>query len=174
MSASARADDSPAGKAFVAGVVGGAAMSAMMWMGRTFMGMDVDLSMMLGTMFVRPRGAVAWIVGFMMHLTIAGLIALLYAWGFEHVTHRAGWLVGVGFSIIHSIGTGLFMGMVPAIHPMIPEQMPAPGLFMANKGMMYVVALFVMHAVYGAVVGTMYGAVTYMRGDVADGRPLRA
>lgn len=148
------------GRAFVAGIVGGVAMSGVMWIGRTFLGMDVNLSMMLGTMVVQPPGAVAWSVGFLMHLMISGLIALLYAWGFEHVTHRGGWLVGVGFSLLHSIGTGLFMGMVPAIHPMIRAgQMPAPGLFMANKGAMYVVALFMLHAIYGAVVGAMYGPV---------------
>ncbi|NUQ20920.1 MAG: hypothetical protein HOQ09_08155 [Gemmatimonadaceae bacterium] len=164
-----------AGRAFVAGMIGGAAMSAMMWMGRTLMGMDVNLSMMLGTMFVQPPGAVAWIVGFMMHLIISGLIALLYAWGFEHVTHRAGWLVGVGFLLIHSIGTGLFMGMVPAMHPMIRSgQMPAPGFFMANKGAMYVVMLFVLHAVYGAIVGAMYTPIVHAQDGAVDGRPLHA
>ncbi len=164
-----------AGRAFVAGMVGGAAMSAVMFMGRTMMGMDVNLSMMLGTMFVQPPGATAWIVGFLMHLMISGLIALIYAWGFEHVTHRAGWLVGVLFSLIHSIGTGLFMGMVPAMHPMIKSgQMPAPGLFMANKGAMYVVMLFVLHAIYGAIVGAMYGPVEHARPATAGERPLHA
>ena len=163
-----------AGRAFVAGMVGGAAMSAVMWMGRSMLGMDVNLSMMLGTMFVQPPGAVAWIVGFIMHLMISGLIALIYAWGFEHVTHRAGWLVGVLFSLIHSIGTGLFMGMVPAMHPLIPEKMPAPGFFLANKGGMYVVMLFVLHAIYGAIVGAMYGSVEHARPMTAGERPLHA
>ena len=149
-----------AGRAFVAGMVGGAAMSVVMWMGRSMMGMDVNLSMMLGTMFVQSPGSTAWVIGFIMHLMISGLIALIYAWGFEHVTHGAGWLVGVGFSLIHSIGTGLFMGMMPVVHPMIKSgQMPAPGIFMANKGAMYVVMLFVLHAIYGAIVGGMYGEV---------------
>ncbi len=147
-------------KAFIAGMIGGAAMTLVMWMARTFMGMDVNLSMMLGTMVVQPPGASAWIIGFIMHLIISGLIALIYAWGFEHVTHRAGWLVGVGFSLIHSIGTGLFMGMVSAIHPLIRAgQMRAPGFFMANKGATYVVALFMLHAIYGAIVGAMYAPV---------------
>ncbi len=148
-------------KAFVAGMLGGVAMTLVMWMARTFMGMDVNLSMMLGTMFVQPPGTTAWIVGFIMHLVISGMIALLYAWAFEHVTHRAGWLVGLGFSLIHSIATGIFMGMVSAIHPLIKSgQMPAPGYFMANKGPMYVVALFMLHAIYGAIVGARYAPVS--------------
>ena len=164
-----------AGKAFVAGMIGGAAMSAVMWMGRSMMGMDVNLSMMLGTMFVQPPGSAAWVVGFMMHLMISGLIALIYAAAFEHVTHRAGWGIGVLFSLVHSVGTGLFMGMVPAIHPMIRSgQMPAPGIFMANKGAMYVVMLFVLHAIYGAIVGGMYGEVAQPRVVGTIGAPDHA
>ncbi len=110
--------------------------------------------------------------GFVMHLMISGLIALVYAWGFEHVTHRATAGIGVGFSLIHSVIAGLFMGMVPAMHPLIQSgQMPAPGYFMANKGGMYIIALFVMHAVYGAIVGAMYGPVLNPR--TVDGtRPV--
>jgi len=148
------------GKAFVAGVVGGAVMSALMAMARAFMGMPANLEMMLGTMVVQPPGAVAWTVGLVMHLVLSGLIALIYAWGFERVTHRAGWAVGAGFGVIHAIIGGLFMGMVPAMHPLIPEQMPAPGAFMSNIPM-GPVALFVLHIVYGAVVGAIYRPVEH-------------
>lgn len=147
-----------AGTAFWAGVVGGVVMVVLMWMARTFMGMQIDLSMMLGTMLL-PIGTGAWIVGFMMHLIISGLIALIYAWGFEHVTHRAGVLVGMGFSIIHSVGTGIFMGLVPAIHPRMPEMIPIPGFFLSSLGMMGIVGLFILHFVYGGIVGAMYGSV---------------
>ncbi|MGI8547270.1 MAG: hypothetical protein ACR2M1_08040 [Gemmatimonadaceae bacterium] len=155
------------GKAFWAGVAGGIAMVVLMWMGRTFMGMHMNLSMMLGTMFL-PMGAGAWIMGFIMHLIISGLIALIYAWGFENVTHKAGVWVGLGFSIIHAIGAGIFMGMVPAIHPRIPEMMPAPGFFLSSMGMMGVIALFILHFVYGGIVGAMYGPVEHPAGRFAE------
>ncbi len=48
-----------AGKAFTAGMVGGAVMSAIMWMARTFMGMPMNLEMMEGTLLVRPPSGVA-------------------------------------------------------------------------------------------------------------------
>jgi len=83
-------------------------------------------------------------------------IALAYAWGFEHVTHRAGWATGVAFSMIHAVIGGSMFGLVPAIHWLVPEQMPAPGMFLANKGVIYVLAFFVLHALYGAVVGAIY------------------
>ena len=127
------------GKAFWAGVVGGAAMSAIMVMAR-LMGMPVKLELMLGTMIGLAPGPAARIVGFLMHLVISGLIALLYAVVFEKVTHRADWKIGAAFSIIHTLIGGMAMGMVPAMHPLVAEQLPAPGAFMANLGAMGVAA----------------------------------
>lgn len=144
-----------AGRAFGAGVAGGVVMTVLIWLARTFMGMPMNLSMMEGTMLVQPPGPVAWTVGFVMHLTISGLIALLYAWAFEHVVHRAGAGIGALFGLVHAVIAGLVMGMVPAMHPLIPTQMPAPGAFLSNIPM-GPVALFVLHAAYGAVVGAIY------------------
>ena len=39
--------------------------------------------------------------------------------------------------------------------------MPAPGAFMANLGMMGVGAFFMLHLIYGAIVGAMYGPVVH-------------
>ena len=145
------------GRAFAAGVVGGLVMSTGLAMGRA-MGMPADLERMLGTMVLEP-GTAAFTFGFVIHLIISGLIALIYAWGFEHVTHRAGAVMGAGFGAIHSVIGGLFMGLMPMMHPMIPEQMPAPGVFMSNMGAMGVMAEIVLHVLYGMVVGAIYGHV---------------
>jgi hypothetical protein len=160
-----------AGKAFVAGITGGLVMSVLMWIGRT-MGMPANLEMMLGTIVLDP-GATAWIIGLVMHLTISGSIALIYAWGFEHVTHRAGWLVGGSFGIVHAVIAGTVMGMMPAMNPRMPTPIMAPGAFMSSLGTMGVVAEFVLHLVYGAIVGAMYGAVLHGRLLVPEGSPQR-
>lgn len=157
-----------AGKAFGAGVVGGIAMVILMWMARTFMGMQMNLSMMEGTLFL-PAGSAAWIMGFIMHLIMSGLIGLVYAWGFENLTHKSGAAVGAGFAIIHAIIAGFFFGIIPAIHPRIPEMMPAPGIFLSNMGAVAVVAFFILHLVYGSTVGALYGPVEH-----PAGRPLAA
>jgi hypothetical protein len=74
------------------------------------------------------------------------------------VFHAAnGWL-GVFVGLGHAVVAGLFMGMMPAMHPLIPELMPAPGAFMSGMGPMGVVAEFVGHALYGAIVGAIVGA----------------
>ena len=115
-----------AGKALVAGVVGGVAMTVLGWLVR-LLGLEMNAEMMLGTMVSAPPNLVTWLIGFAIHLMISALIALIYAWGFEHVTHRAGAAIGLGFAVIHVAIAGIVMAMMPAMHPMIPEQMPAPG-----------------------------------------------
>ncbi len=162
-----------AGKVFVAGMSGGVVMSVLMWMARSLMGMPVNLELMLGTMVSDP-GPTAWMIGFVMHLMLSGAIALIYGWAFEHVTHRAGWLVGAGFGVVHALIAGVVMGMMPMMHPRMPSPVPAPGAFMSNLGTMGVVAVFMLHMIYGAVVGAMYGAVLHPRGSDAHNSHVRA
>lgn len=142
--------------AFLAGVVAGLAMSVIMALGRA-LGVPIDVEMMLGTLIGLAPGTIGtWIVGLVMHLVISGLIALIYAWGFENVTHRADWGTGALFSIVHIIIGGLAMGLMPFIHPMIPEIMAAPGVFAVNLGTGAVLLFLVGHLVYGAFVGGIY------------------
>lgn len=161
-----------AGQAFTAGVTGGIAMSILQWMARTFMGMPVNIAMIWGTM-VLPRGTGAWILGFIVHLIVSGLIGLVYAWAFETITHHAGVWTGVLFALVHAVIAGVFMGMVPMIHPRIPEAMPAPGWFMSNSGMMGVIGMFMLHMVYGGIVGAMYHPVSATHDDLRA-RPAAA
>jgi hypothetical protein len=65
------------GRAFVAGVVGGLAMSGMLAVARAA-GMPAALEMMLGTM-IAPPGPGAFALGLGMHMVISGLLGLLYA-----------------------------------------------------------------------------------------------
>jgi len=155
------------GKAFLAGVVGGAVMSAIMLMARTLMGMDVKLELLLGTMIGLQPGQAAWIIGFVMHLMISGLIAIAYAWAFENVLPRANAGAGVLVSVVHILIAGVFMGLMPMMHPLVPEMMPGPGFFMLNLGVMGLVAFVMLHVIFGAIVGAMYGPVLHPRGDVA-------
>lgn len=154
------------GKAFVAGVAGAALMSVLMFLARTVMGMEVHLEMMLGTMIGLAPGTTAWIVGFVMHLMLGGVFALGYAWAFENLLHRAGAGAGALLGLPHVLAAGLAMGLIPMLHPLIPEQMSAPGVFMSSLGAMGVVAEVVLHVIYGAVVGVLYGPV-----HVPAGRP---
>ena len=154
------------GKAFLAGVVGGLVMTIIMAFVRATMMPGANPEMMWGTMMGGAPGMATWIIGLIIHLVISGVIALVYALGFEFVTHRAGVLIGLGFAIIHMIIGG--MGLMPMMHPMIPEQMPAPGAFMSGMGAMGAGLFVLEHFIYGAIVGVMYVPVHSQTGARAE------
>ncbi|HEX9870940.1 MAG TPA: DUF6789 family protein [Candidatus Tectomicrobia bacterium] len=161
-------------KALIAGVIGAAVMSIIMAMARA-MGMPVNLEMMLGTMMGGPPSAMTWLMGLIIHLIAGGVFALIYAAGFEYLTRRADWRVGLGFGVIHTLFSGLLLAMMPGMHPLVPEMMPAPGAFMANLGMMGVAAFFMLHLIYGAIVGAMYGPVVHQSlGTTVDATRVKA
>lgn len=143
-------------RAFLAGVVGGAVMSALMFLGRAGLGLDVDLEMLMGTVFLE-RGAAAWLLGLGMHLMMSGLIGVGYALAFERVTQKASAGIGAAFSVVHMLVAGPVMGgVVPLVHRLVPEQMPGPGYFLAHHGAAGVATFVVLHLVFGAVVGALY------------------
>lgn len=160
-----------AGKAFVAGVVGGAVMSVLLAIGRAI-GLNVNLELLLGTVTGMRPSAAAWTIGLVMHLVISGLIGMLYGLGFEYVARRAGALPGVVFSLLHIVIGGIVMGAIPAIHPLVPEPMMAPGAFMSNLGDAGVIVFVVLHAIFGAVVGIIYGPVMHPVQRTTLGRPF--
>ncbi len=143
-------------------------MSLIMLMARTVMGMEVKLELLLGTMIGLAPDNTAWIVGFVMHLMISGLIALAYAWAFENVLHRAGAGAGALLALVHIVIAGMFMGMMPMMHPLVPEMMPGPGFFLLNLGVMGLVAFVLLHLIFGAIVGAMYGPVLHAGGALRD------
>jgi len=150
------------GKAFAAGVTGGLVMSLLMGMGRMIMGMQANIEMVEGTMLMDP-GPATWWVGFVMHLMISGLIGLVYGWGFERI-RRSGAGIGAGFGVVHAVIAGLLMLMMPLIHPRMPDPVPAPGFLMLNLGVMTMFAALLVHVIYGAVVGAIYGPTTQHTG----------
>lgn len=131
-------------------------MSTGLWLARFLFGLEVNMSMMWGTMLGQPPDWGTWVLGFMVHLTLAALVAVVYAWVFEYLVHRAGWRVGLSVGLVHTVAAGLLMGLVPLVHPMMPGRMPAPGVFLASRGIGAVAVFVVLHLVYGATVGGLY------------------
>lgn len=64
-----------------AGVVGGVAMTVMMTLARMMGMVNVNMAMYQGCMITKKdQGAGTWTAGFLMHLMIAAVIAVAYAW----------------------------------------------------------------------------------------------
>jgi hypothetical protein len=141
-----------------AGLIGGAIMYGTRLMMKSTVGVDLkmDMARMWGTMMHvhGPRGRA---LGLLIHLVASGLIALIYAWGFDLIgADENMWLWGLIGGAIHWVLAGVFLTMVPAMHPEIPEERPAPGPFAKNFGIPDVPAFLMGHLLYGVVVGILY------------------
>ena len=151
-----------AGAAIVAGIIGGVVMSAVLYMGIAMMPrqMKMNLFLMLGTMMVRDT-KMAYVAGAMMHIGMSivfGLIhvALYQAFGLESAL--VAW--GVLFGLVHWVITGMGLGMMPVMHPLIRKgQMDAPGAFAMSYPAMTVMGFLMLHVLFGVLVGTFYTAL---------------
>ncbi len=145
-------------KAILGGIIGAAAMSVLMAAARA-MGMKVMLEQMLGTMTGMMPSATTFAIGFGIHLMMGAVFGALYGWVFEHATHRGHWSAGALVALPHVVIVGLMMGAMPLIHPLMPAPMPPPGVFMSQLGGMGVMAMLMLHVIFGAIVGAVYGEV---------------
>lgn len=155
------------GKAILAGLAATVAMTVAMMAGSAMMGMKMDVPMTLGTMFI-PKGRSAKILGTVVHLINGIIFFVVYAALFKASgigSNLAAW--GVLFGLVHGVIAGLLFGLVPMMHPRLAEepnanvpegQVPAPGFFALNFGMMAAAAVLMVHIIFG-VVGTAVYAI---------------
>jgi hypothetical protein len=155
------------GRAFFAGVVGGGAMSIILLLARLTGITAWNVEMTMGSLATRVVSPLSWWIGFLMHLVISGLIACLYACGFEYITRRATWRIGTQFAIIHMFLAGLGTLALGAVHPLMTPSLAsapdnyllAPGLGAINFGVATFIVFILLHLLYGSVVGAMYKTV---------------
>jgi hypothetical protein len=144
-------------KGFIAGIIAAGVMTLAMAFLR-FAGMSLAFELLLGS-FVTSDPANAWLAGFGMHLLVGGLAGVLYGAVFEWITGGAGWSIGAAVGVLHAAVAGLALGLLPFVHPRIPEPLPAPGFYMASFGILGVFTFFAMHLLFGAIVGEVYRPV---------------
>jgi hypothetical protein len=144
--------------AFAAGLVGGLVMSALS-MGMKAMGapLAMDIHRIWGTM-VKMQGTGAIVAGFIIHLIVSGIVGLIYAAFFDWLgLDNNLWLWGLLGGVVHWVIGGLFLAMLPAVHPDIPGREPEPGPFASRFGRMAIGAFMMAHLVYGLLFGILYG-----------------
>jgi hypothetical protein len=122
----------------------------------------MDLPLLLGTIFSTDRSR-ASVIGYALHFANGLLFSLGYA-GIFYAVGRAGWDLGLVIGAVHGLfaGGGLVTVLLPAVHPRMgtpwtdAEETPileAPGFMLHNYGRATAVLTFVVHLVYGAIVG---------------------
>jgi hypothetical protein len=132
----------------------GALLVSMLTAAGRALGVEVGFEAMLGSMVTGMLGPASWLIGFAMHLLAGGVFGVVYA----TVLCRAGTVVdagaGAAVGISHSLVAGLALLGAPAVHPAMPQPIPAPGAFMAAVGWPEVAMFVVAHLAYGVMVGT--------------------
>ena len=123
----------------------------------------MDIPLLLGTIFSADR-ARAGVIGYAIHFANGLLFSLAYGLVFE-ATDRAGWLFGLLLGAAHGAfaGGGLLNVLLPAVHPRMGKPwtdarstpvLEPPGFLLSNYGRATLVATFVLHLAYGAIVVT--------------------
>jgi len=160
-------------KAFLAGIVGAALMTIMLSSANAAGFHVLDFSMMWGTLTGLPLGTAAWLAGFGIQLVVGGLFALIYALVFN-VFSAAGAVRGAGIGILHAGTTGIFLPLLPLVHPLMNNgHMQSPGPYFAGHGIPGVLFYFGMHVVYGITVGWLYARMVPEAKNVPESGDLR-
>jgi len=140
--------------AVVAGLVGTAVFSMILAMAPR-MGMPrMDIVGLLSTMFGKENRPLGW----MMHLMMGVIFALIYALLWSRGILAPTWLGGLVFGALHWLIVGMIMGMIPMMHMGIRSgRVMAPGLWMTKGGgMLAFVGGLMGHMVFGVVTALVY------------------
>jgi hypothetical protein len=130
------------GRAFIAGVVGAVAMSLVM-VGLRAAGIPLQIEAELATLL----GTRVWMVGLAAHLLMGGVVGIVYGIVFERILHDAGVGPGVVLGAYNTIIAGFVWAAIGG-----------PGHFWSGVGPQGIVALFIAHMTFGAVVGAAFKA----------------
>ena len=165
-----------AGAAIGAGLIAGAAMSLLLYLGIAMMPrqMKMDLFLMLGTMVTGARtvaagaGAttevnkpVAYLAGAMMHGVMSIVFGLVHVGLYTALGLESELVVwGVIFGLAHWLLSGVGLAMVPLMHPLMRNgQMAAPGAFALSYPAMTAGGFFMLHVIFGVLVDALYTAL---------------
>lgn len=149
------------GWAILAGIIGGAVMAVILYMGIFMLPqqMKMNLFMMLGTMML-PVGAAAIVMGAMVHAVMSVVFGLIHGAVFSAAdidSAQAAW--GLLFGLVHWAAAGMALGMLPLMHPRIRDgEMQAPGFYALSYPPMTAMGFLMLHLVFGVIVGALYGA----------------
>jgi hypothetical protein len=148
-----------AGLAFIAGVIGGAVMIGFVAVIRALGIASLDLSMLWGSLFTHNLSGGTWVLGFIVHLIVSGLIALVFAAVFEAI-RASNWRLGLlGGAITAVIAGFIVAGYHVPVTGAATTTVESPGAFAINYGVASLVTFIIAYLIYGVIVGSMYTPV---------------
>jgi hypothetical protein len=144
-------------KAILGGIIGATTISVVT-AGLRAAGVPINLELMLGSLFTESTSFASWLLGLALHLMVGSAFGVVYALIFEHALYRASWGLGIVVSLAHLALVGFALAGVPAMHPLIPQALPAPGPMMLGYGTIGFVSFVLLHLMFGVIVGGLYGS----------------
>ena len=148
------------GWAILAGLVGGAVMAVILYMGIVMMPqqMKMNLFMMLGSMML-PVGAAAFLMGAMVHAGMSVVFGLIHGGVFAVLDIDSAWAAwGLLFGVAHWAVVGMALGIMPMMHPrMRSGEIDEPGFYALRFPPMTAMGFLMLHLVFGVIVGSLYG-----------------
>ena len=157
------------GKAILYGVLGAASISVLTAILRAI-GLPMSIEIYLGTVTGLPVGGFAFGVGLILHLALGGVFGLIYGALFERVWAHGGAFTGMLLSVLHAGLIGMLLGLTPHVHPLVPAHLADPGPYFSHLGVAGVLSFFLVHLIYGAIMGAGYGHVAAERQWAPTGR----
>ncbi len=134
--------------AVIAGLVGTVVMTMLMVVAPA-MGMPkMDIVGMLGSMFTTNKGT-ATVVGWVVHLMLGAVFAIIYAFAWSQGIGSPNWLWGLIFGAVHAVVAIVMMPTMMRMHPRPPKTAAGP-MTMAGQ--------LIGHMLFGLVVALVYAA----------------
>ena len=124
----------------------------------------INLPYLIGT-FITAQREKAKLYGFAIHLLNGWFFSILYVLVFE-VRHVANWWFGALLGLAHALMVlTLGMSLMPGMHPRMASeqhgpnanrQLEPPGFMALNYGVQTPISVFLAHAAFGVVLGSLY------------------
>jgi hypothetical protein len=124
----------------------------------------MNIPYLLGTFITSDREK-ARPLGFIVHLLNGWAFSILYVFIFQ-ARHVANWWFGLLIGLAHALFVlTVGMSLLPSLHPRMASerhgpvaqrQLEPPGFLALNYGFQTPLSVFLAHAVFGAVLGSLY------------------
>jgi hypothetical protein len=154
-----------AGAAILAGLIGGLAFLAVVYMGPGTGMTRMNFLPILGTMMApKASRGTTYGIGFVVHMMLSAIFGLIYAGILSAIdvdSVGAAAASGVVIGAVHGTGVLILMPMMLAMaHPLVRSgDLERPGALMTGFGSMTPVGSVAAHVVFGLLVGSIYAGI---------------
>ena len=158
-------------RAILSGMLGALAATTFMSLAFTLKLTEMNLPLLVGSIVHPHFSDTAWGIGVLL-LILGGIpMGMLYAtffrWG-HHINVGLGLILG----LFQWMAAGFALGLIPPLNPIVPEQIPAPGLFGVNHEVLTWGLFLAANLLFGAVVTALEKARRRTSTNKPDSRDM--